>query len=149
MGEGDSTHGLHTSLLYAQLKARALKALDLLLKQQASVACFLDSGLLPSLVQMAQPSMLKMDSSGVDKLEEKASMLDEKCVEFGADFVVAACEISKEKDKTAEEGEKPKEETEEELERRLRRQAKGKEKGISSFRYLIPVFTTSKFFLFC
>lgn len=117
---------LQNSLLYAQLKSRALKALDLLLKQQASVSCFLDSGLLPSLVQMAQPSVLKMDASGVDKLEEKSNLLDEKCVEFGADFVVAACENVKES-AAAEDADKK---SEEDLERKQRREAKGKEKGI-------------------
>ncbi len=60
------------------------QALDVLLRHPDSVGCFLDGGLLPALINMAQPYTLTMESSSFDKLEEKALFLDEKCFEFGA-----------------------------------------------------------------
>eukprot|EP01087_Luapelamoeba_hula_P012781 TRINITY_DN3603_c0_g1_i4.p1 TRINITY_DN3603_c0_g1~~TRINITY_DN3603_c0_g1_i4.p1 ORF type:complete len:4801 (-),score=871.08 TRINITY_DN3603_c0_g1_i4:39-14441(-) len=86
---------LSDSLLFALLKSRALKALDFLLSQPESVACLLDSDLLPLLIKIAQPSNpVKMESSSIDKLEEKAIVLDEKCYEIGPDVVDNAGSIA-------------------------------------------------------
>jgi len=78
------------SLLFSQLKSRSLKALDILLRHPSSVASFLDGGLLPALIHMAQPSALRTESASLDKLEEKALFLDEQCYEFGTGVVDAA-----------------------------------------------------------
>jgi hypothetical protein len=106
---GDSP--LAQSLLFAQMQSRALQALDMLLRHPDSVATFLRHGLLPSLIRfvspfvfncvdlnslyrIAQPSNpLKLESSSLDKLEEKAILLSEKCYEIGVEQVAAAGSI--------------------------------------------------------
>ncbi|KAL6073674.1 negative regulation of SNARE complex assembly [Balamuthia mandrillaris] len=103
----DLTHSLtqhsptSVAMLLAQLKWRSIKALDVLLSCRSggagvnrSVGCFLDGGLLPSLIRMAQPSALKLDSSNLSQLEEKSLLLEETCHEFGVDQRLAGSFIA-------------------------------------------------------